>query len=99
MTRDKAIVLAGMFCVSNMGQPRPPADLVARAIKCPPTTPNSAAILFGESYMETDADERMFTEEATVWLRELSAMGDDEMARTWPDIAALYAEAEKLNAA
>jgi len=55
MEKNKVMVLAGIFAVSNMGQPRPGVNLIRRAIGVKDWgSPRNLAIYFAEPYMETN---------------------------------------------
>jgi hypothetical protein len=90
MDKQKAITLSGMFALSNMGLPLPDKTIVARAKKYPPKTADDSAYMFCEHVMETNEHERAFKLEARDWKFRLSNMTDEQAAKTWPDMIALY---------
>lgn len=90
MEKHKAIVLAGIFAVSNMGQKLPPIGDVVRVKANAKTTVNSSVMAFAQGYMETDEHQKIFEDEGRSWFKTLLPMDDNEAAKTWPDILALY---------
>lgn len=84
-------ILAGMFARTNMGMDMPEPELVQRAKSSNSVmSPNSTACHFCEQFMEEDSHEKMFTDEARSWIKELTKLGEDESRKSWPAHFELY---------
>lgn len=93
------MILAGMFACSNMGQ-TVCLSATKVALRYPPKSPRSTAIMFCEQFMETEEHEDIFTEEAKMWHDDMLSeeKTDEEIRRLWPDICNVYAQAwEEVN--
>jgi hypothetical protein len=86
-------ILAAIFAIHNQGMPMPSREAIASAKRRGTSTLQGCVLLFGEQYMETNADEAMFLNAAKDWLRELKRMTDEKITATWPDVVRAYQEA------
>lgn len=94
ITPSEALILAGMFCVTNMGMDMPEQSSIARAIKNPPTNRRNASTFFGEQYMESEEHEEIFYEETKAWFTELSSMSWTSIEAIWPEAVKAYNSAK-----
>ncbi len=86
LTPNEIIVLAAWFAVSNLGNPRPSRTEVAKALGRNNVSIDGAVIEFARQYMESDANYKMFVEEANAWMETLARehSSRDAVASIWP---------------
>lgn len=99
MTEHQAMVLSGVFAVSNMGQDLPKADDLARLNRAPSASVNSSVMYFAREYMECDEHQAMFEDEGRMWYRMLKKQSLAEVAAKHKDIGKLLVAAGMMEAA
>jgi len=95
------LVAAGIFGVTNMGQPMPDERTVQNAIKAVtnPSNPRFKANLdtmveyFAQPYIESEEHYEIFRDEMQMWLDTFNKEGTEHIQNTWPDTWALYQRA------
>jgi hypothetical protein len=96
-TKPQLYVIAALFARSNTGMDLPKAAELRRMMMnaSPLTTLGSAVVGMCEPYMETNEHQRMFMDEAKMWMRDKKLATLESIAKVWPDMSRLIADAMK----
>lgn len=89
-------ILAGMFGVTNMGQPMPDVQSIAQAMCVDPQYRSIDTMVeyFAQQYIESDEHYDIFRAEMESWQSTLSEYTDEDIARIWPNHVTAYNEAK-----
>jgi len=86
-TKQERIVLAALFGGTNMGMALPTRDQVQKLLDG--YSLQEAVYALWSRYMDDDAMEKAFLQEARSWLKEPSFKTHEEVLRIWPHNAEL----------
>jgi hypothetical protein len=94
-TKAQSYVIAALFARSNAGMDLPRAAELRRMMMnaSPLTTLGSAVVGMCDQYMETNEHQRMFMDEAKMWMKDKKLASLESIAKVWPDMGRLIADA------
>jgi hypothetical protein len=94
-TKAQSYVIAALFARSNAGMDLPRVDELKWMMvsASPLTSLTSAVVGMCGKYMETNEHQRMFVDEAKMWMKDKKLASLESIAKVWPDMGRLIADA------